>query len=133
MVAASGGHTQIVNNILDMGTDAVDQQNLVSSICSSPTTILYLVHNVLYFQLPTLAQEGDTALLLACREGWTEVVRLLLIFGPQFGTGTGIRHTNLQGDCPIIIAARENNMDIVRLLIIDGADINCCNKVYYIL
>lgn len=29
MVAASGGHTQVVNDILDMGTDAINQQNLV--------------------------------------------------------------------------------------------------------
>lgn len=80
-------------------------------------------------------QDGDTALLLACREGYTEVVRLLLIFsGPQSGTdtGTGTGHINLQGDSPIIVASRENHMDIVRLLIVGGADINCCNKVHYV-
>lgn len=86
-----------------------------------------------------LHQDGDTALILACREGYTEVVRLLLIFsGPQSntttvtGTGlarTGTGHINKQGDSAIIVASRENNVDIVRLLIVEGADINCCNKV----
>jgi hypothetical protein len=31
MVAASGGHAEVVNDILDVGTDAIDQQNLVNS------------------------------------------------------------------------------------------------------
>ena len=32
MVAASGGHVQVVNKILDLGTDAIDQQNTVSKL-----------------------------------------------------------------------------------------------------
>lgn len=34
MVAASGGHTQVVNDILDMGTGTIDQKNLVCEIAT---------------------------------------------------------------------------------------------------
>jgi ankyrin repeat protein len=64
--------------------------------------------------------------MIACREGWIEVVRVLLIFG------SNKEHVNKQGDSAIILASRENNIDIVRLLIVDGSNINCCNKVFLI-
>ncbi len=65
---------------------------------------------------------GDTALMFASREGYFEIVDLLLKSGAE------VDKTNKQGDTALMIAIRDSyDINTVRLLIEAGADVNAKN------
>lgn len=63
-------------------------------------------------------EEGDTALILACRRGNVDLIDLLLEFGAD------VNHRNKKGSCPLIAAAMKGFRDICLKLLDKGADVN---------
>lgn len=63
-------------------------------------------------------KDGDTALILACRRGDTETVRLLASRGANVNAG------NRTGSTPLVAAAMRGHLEIVKILIERGANVN---------
>ena len=65
---------------------------------------------------------GDTALILASRNGHLEIVKHLL------SQGADIEAKNNDGNTPLISASRGNCLEIVKYLLSQGADIEVKNE-----
>jgi ankyrin repeat protein len=66
--------------------------------------------------------EGDTLLMLACRNGHADTARLLL------ERGADPDHSNHQGQTPLMAAAMLNHVDIIDCLLEAGADKSLSNE-----
>lgn len=62
--------------------------------------------------------DGNTALIIAAREGGIEVVRALLAARPRLNA------TNRFGETALMLAAYSGRTEVVRELLLEGADVN---------
>lgn len=71
-------------------------------------------------------QAGQSALALACWQGWEEGVCMLIHYGAD------VNLSDKQGWSPLIIAAYKNQLNIVNILLGHGADTKHRNNVFNI-
>ncbi|KAL4788798.1 ankyrin repeat-containing domain protein [Aspergillus venezuelensis] len=98
---ADSGHIEVVDILLRFGADVSTSASIESGADVNIATF-----------------KGYTPLYLACKEGHTEVARLLI----ERGSDTNRASTG--GMSPLCVASNHNHLDVVRLLVQEQADVN---------
>ncbi|PSF35189.1 hypothetical protein C7H19_17565 [Aphanothece hegewaldii CCALA 016] len=126
MYAAAGGHSEIVQTLLQLGADANDQD----TIAYTPLALASENNHLAVVRLLVSAGAdvnqavayGNTPLILACTAGAVEIAEMLLTHGAS------ITQTNRDGETVLMKAAKVSSLPLVRLLIEHGADVNAVSK-----
>ena len=127
MIATRHGYLNITKVLLEAGAD-------VNMICAKGTSFL----NYRQDDVELVGEVGDTALIIAARNGHMNIIIVLVEAGadvnkicskaPSFLEYT--RDLDLEGksdDTALIIAARKGHVNIIKVLVEAGADVN---KIY---
>jgi len=69
-----------------------------------------------------IEEGGDTPLIISCKKGNLNIVKLLV------DNGADINKKNKYGDTPLTISCEKGNFDIIKYLVEKGADINLFNS-----
>uniref|UniRef100_A0A672R152 Kinase D-interacting substrate of 220 kDa-like n=2 Tax=Sinocyclocheilus grahami TaxID=75366 RepID=A0A672R152_SINGR len=112
MIAAKEGYTEIVQDLLD----AVEPHNEPVIKKKSVVKLIYLIKmtwDIMYFHCNSM-----TALIVAVKGGYTEVVKELLKRNPN------VNMTDKDGNTALMIAAKEGYTEIVQDLLDAGTYVN---------
>ena len=90
---------------------------MISCIQAGAVSILLF----LWLSYPAFAQEGEPFIHAAARQGYTQLIELLI------EDGTDVNFISERGETPLHAAAKNGRMKAVRMLIKNGAEINATN------
>ncbi|PVD21591.1 hypothetical protein C0Q70_17389 [Pomacea canaliculata] len=113
LAACQGGHTDLVSLLLEVGTDKLIDYNAIQLACENgleDIVILFIKHGVDHHR--------DSPLHVACSEGNTQCVSVLLDYGADINCTSYLRRSPLHNAC------QDGKTDIAGLLLDRGADIN---------
>jgi ankyrin repeat protein len=120
--AVEGGNPLIVEYFrrARVSTIAVDENgNSVLHVCKNPLVMQSIIQDVRHL-LNSHNKDGDTPLILACRQGRIEAVRALIS-----DLGCDLNKTDFRGESPLNFAGAASHPSIVKLLIDSGrVDVN---------
>jgi ankyrin repeat protein len=122
--AARGGHTQVVELLLNSGADIEGGNGLSPLACAAYKGQDEIVRLLIERGANIEADTGGpgTALFQASAEGHLSTVRLLLEFGAAVDAKTERRAT------PLLVATDAGHLDVVVQLVEAGADLNCTDR-----
>lgn len=125
-IAAANGYNEIVNYLIDKGTDI----HCINKKGESPIhlavfkgrneTIRLLFDKGTY--IDTREEEGDTPLAWACYSGYSNIVELLIEKGANINSKNKLGYTPLHWACYI------GHLNVVRILVEKGADVTIENQ-----
>ena len=117
LAAAMGGHTAIVQVLVENGAKVNAVPAGLREWALSAARIALDEEDI-----TQAAARGDTALIIAVRQGHTDTARYLLEHGAE------INRANRQNESALFVAAELGRAEIVRALLSKGADPNAVEK-----
>jgi ankyrin repeat protein len=114
ILAAQGGHMDVLKTLVEAGADP----NITSAMGATALNKAAELGNIpmLNYLLENGSQVGPLALIMAAREGFLKVVRILV------DAGADLNATQHWGQTALMLAAKNGHAAIVKYLLEKGAD-----------
>jgi ankyrin repeat protein len=127
--AIMGGHLEVVKTLIEHGANKEDSSEetydttpiIWATLWNQVTIVDFLIEENVNINHTT--KKGQTALLIACEKGYTDIVISLILAGAFVNQATS------KGDTPLSQACQEGNLEIVNALLEYDANINATNDI----